>query len=262
MDDYVHWRERMTSVPGYRAPSVARALKILEVVAQAGEGLGISDLARKLDISKGTVSGICSQLESQGALVREPVNKRYLLGPFVAALAGMDPVYARLKRAARPELSSLRDDLGESFFMGVAAGRHVTVVEAKEAPGVMGISAGPGTKLPLCAGAVGKALLADPGLNWQEKQLEKKLKPYTPQSITDPEVYERELEKVRRDGFALEQNEFLTGVWGVAVSLGESAGVPAAVWSVGFTSSLRPGSLERVCRGLVRARANILAELA
>ena len=252
----------MSSLQGYRAPSVAKALKILEVVAQAGEGLGISDLARKLDISKGTVSGICAQLESQGALVREPLSKRYLLGPFVAALAGRDPVYARLKRAARPELASLRDELNESFFLGVAAGRHVTVVEAREAPGVMGISAGPGTKLPLCAGAVGKALLADPGLTWQEKQLEKKLKAYTPQSITDQAALEITLEKVRRDGFALEQNEFLTGVWGAAVSLGEATGVPAAMWSVGFTSSLKPGRLEKVAQGLLRARANILAELA
>ena len=108
---------------------------------------------------------------------------------------------------------------------------------------------------------MGKALLADPELTWQEKQLEKILKAYTPQSITDAKAYERELEEVRRRGFALEQNEFLTGVWGVAVSLGEAAGVPAAIWSVGFTSSLKPGVLEKIAQGLVRARANILAEL-
>lgn len=248
----------MTTASGYRAPSVGRALKILELVAESDQGLGISELARLLEISKGTVFGLCSQLESGGALTRDAGTKRYGLGPLVATLAGRGFVHARLREAAGPELTRLRDDLGESVFLGVMGRGEVTVVDSREPAGVIGISAGPGARLPITTGAVGKVLLAGLPPAEVDRILAGGLKAFTPHSITDPEEYRRQLHQVRRMGYAVEQDEYLLGVWGAAVGLGAQGGMPAVMWSIGFTSALKPGGLEEVADQLQRGRVRIM----
>ncbi len=247
----------MDSPKGYQAPSVARALAILELVADSSQGLGISELARRLEISKGTVSGICAQLEARGALLRDPVSKRYLLGPLVATLASRGQVYHRLREVAAPELARLRDELNESVFLGVASRQHITVVEARQPAGVIGISAGPGTQLPVTAGAVGKVFLAGLPPAVCEHIIAQGIPAHTPRTVTDPQALHRQLEAIRRQGYAVEQDEYLLGVWGVAVNLGMEGGLPAAIWSAGFTSSLAPGRLEQIAAALLDAAQRI-----
>ncbi|MBI5522120.1 MAG: IclR family transcriptional regulator [Desulfarculus sp.] len=245
----------------YRAPSVGRALKILEMVAESHGGLGISDLARMLGISKGTVFGLCQQLEDHGALTRDPVSKRYGLGPLVATLAGRGFVHARLRDLAGPELTRLRDELKESVFLGVLGRGEVTVVDDRQPPGVIRIAAGPGTRLPLTAGAVGKVFLASLPPARLEQVMAQGLKAHTPHTITDPQAFRQQVEQVRRQGYALESDEYLVGVWGVAVPLGAQAGLPAALWSVGFTSALAPGRLEKIAASLRQAAQRLAQAL-
>ena len=247
----------MTSSTTYKAPSVGRALKILELVAESTGGLGISELARLLAISKGTVFGLCQQLEAGGALIRDPLNKRYGLGPLVATLAGRGFVHAHLRDAAGPELTRLRDELKESVFLGVVGRGEVTVVDTRQPPGVIRIAAGPGTRLPLTAGAVGKVFLAGMPPAMVDQLLAQGLRPHTPHTTTDPQAFRQQLEEVRRQGYAMERDEYLLGVWGVAVPLGAQAGLPASLWSIGFTSALTPGHLEKVAQALTQAARRI-----
>lgn len=247
----------MPQPPAYRAPSVGRALKILEMVAESQGGLGISDLARRLELSKGTVFGLCRQLEEGGALVRDQASKRYALGPLVATLAGRGFVRARLREAAGPELALLRDQLGESIFLGVLGRNEITVIDTRQPSGVIRIAAGPGTRLPLTAGAVGKVFLAGLTPARLERILEAGLAPYTARAATDRQEYMEQLAQVRRQGYAVEEEEYLPGVWGVAVALGAAGGLPAALWSVGFTSTLAPGRLEQMALALMRSARRI-----
>lgn len=243
----------MPPVSVYRAPSVGRALAILDLVAQENGGLGISDLARRLELSKGTVFGLCQQLESGGALSRDPASKRYLLGPLISTLAGRGLVHARLREAAGPELTRLCDQLKESVFLGVLGRGEVTVVEARQPAGLVRIAAGPGTRLPLTVGAVGKVFLAGLPPARLDAILDQGLPAHTPQTVTDPQVYRRQLEEVRRQGYCLERDEYLTGVWGAAAPLGAEAGLPAAIYSIGFTSGLSDGRLEEIAQSLTQA---------
>lgn len=251
----------MQGAGGYQAPSVGRALRVLELVAGSQGGLGISELARLMNISKGTVSGICAQLEHKSALVRDPGTKRYALGPLIPSLAGQGRAYQRLQRAAGPELGALRDRLNESVFLGVSAGDRVAILEARQPNGVVGVAAGPGTSLPITAGAVGKVFMAGMLPKTLERVLALGLRAYTPQSITDPQRLMAELQSIREKGYALEREEYLAGVWGAAAGLGYGAGIPAAVWVVGFTSSLQDGAMENAARALLEASGRIRQHL-
>ncbi|CAO0823167.1 IclR family transcriptional regulator [Desulfarculales bacterium] len=247
----------MPTTTAYRAPSVRRALKILELVAESSSGLGISELARLLAISKGTVFGLCQQLEDGGALARDPLTKRYCLGSLIATLAGRGFVHARLRNVAGPELTRLRDELKESVFLGVWGRGEVTVVDTRQPPGVIRITAGPGTRLPFTAGAVDKVFLAGLAPATLEQILAQGLKAHTPHTVVDLELFRQQVEQVRRQGHALERDEYLLGVWSVAVPLKAQAGLPAALWSVGFTSTLTPGRLEKIAASLAQAARRI-----
>lgn len=251
----------MASAQKYRAPSVKRALDLLELVAKSSQGLGISELARRLNISKGTVFGILNQLEERGVLVRGPVGKNYSLGPWLNALSSQGQAYIRLREVCGPEMHRLREELNQSIFMGVATRKGVTVLEARQAAGVIGISAGPGTRLPLSVGAVGKVFLAGlPDLE-VNRVLEKGLKEYTPHTITDPDILKKQLSNIRSRGYAIEENEYLMGVWAAAASLGSSQGLPAALWSVGFIGDLAPKNLDDLGLSLHKAAGRIIALL-
>ena len=246
----------------YRAPSVSRALKILELTAQSPNGLGISQLARSLSISKGTVFGLCAQLEAGGALVRDPVSKRFSLGPFLSVLASRGLFQEELRELAGPEMTRVAESLGESVFLGVLAGERVTVIDSREPPTRLGIAAGPGTRLPLTAGAVGKVFLAAFTPADLERVLAKGLPSHTPHTITDPAKLRQQLDQVRRQGYSTERDEYLLGVWGAAAGLGMvRGGVSAALWVVGFTTALKDGGLDHAARALLRARKRILAAL-
>ena len=247
----------MATSQGYRAPSVGRALTILELVAESTQGLGISEISRRMEISKGTVSGLCSQLESGGALTRDPETKRYGLGPLISTLAGRGFVHARLKELAGPEMTGLRDELGESIFLGVLSRGEINVVEARQPAGVIGISAGPGTRLPLTAGAVGKVFMAGMPPAAVERIIAQGIPRHTPHTITDPAQVLAQLSHVRTMGYAIETDEYLLGVWGAAVPLGAQGGLPAALWSIGFASGLTPGRLEKIAEALKSARRRI-----
>ncbi|MBU1154234.1 MAG: IclR family transcriptional regulator [Proteobacteria bacterium] len=251
----------MPAQTGYRAPSVGRALKILELVAQSRDGIGISELSRHLGISKGTVFGLCKQLEAGGALSRDPSSKRYGLGPLVATLARRGFAQASLRDAAGPEMTRLCSRLDESVFLGVMGRGEVMVVEARQPPEQIRISAGPGTRLPLLAGAVGKVFLAGQPPAVVDKILAQGLPRHTPNSVVDLDQYLQQLEQVREQGYAVEQDEYLNGIWGVAVLVGSSGGLASALYVVGFTSSLTPGHLDEVVRETMESARSIRQNL-
>lgn len=251
----------MVKDSGYQAPSVGRALKILEMVAESQRGLGISELSRRLEISKGTVFGICRQLEAGGALSRDPGSKRYGLGPLLPTLARRGFAQASLRDAAGPEMTRLCSQLGESVFLGVMGRGETIVLEARQPPDKIRISAGPGTRLPILAGAVGKVFLASlPPVRAQEI-LARGMPSFTDKSIIDAPLYLAQLEQVRRDGLAVEQGEFISGMWGVASALGVCGGLPAALYVVGFESTLQSGRLEMVAQAVADSARSIMAQL-
>ena len=64
----------------YGAPSVKKAFAILSAISSSKEGLGVSELARGLNMAKSTVHGMTLALEEVGAVIRDPQTKRYKLG--------------------------------------------------------------------------------------------------------------------------------------------------------------------------------------
>ena len=140
----------------YSAPSVKKAFKILNAISDTSNGLGISDLSKKLKIGKSTVHGITTALEEMGVLIRDPFYKRYTIGYSLLELCRTAYRKIELKELARKPMETLMEKVGETVFLGILNGDHVTIVDMVESRNEMKIPSPPGTRLPLLAGPPGE----------------------------------------------------------------------------------------------------------
>jgi DNA-binding IclR family transcriptional regulator len=231
----------------YKAPIVKKAFQVLRLIARKPNGLTLSDVARELEIGKSTVHGIVSALEEEGALMREPRTKKFTLGVTLVELGRSTHARIDLKDAARPFMEELMAQIQESVFLGVRNVDHVTVLDIVESTQNLKITSPVGTTIPLLAGATGKLFLAA----MPEKQVTellriKGLPRYTAHTITDQRRYLQEIRKVRRDGVAFDDEEYISGVR-AAAALIKTGGQPvSAIWVVGFKPSMSDEKMQQL----------------
>ena len=234
---------------GYFAPSVKKAFKILYAITETSNGLGISDLSKKLKIGKSTVHGITSVLEEMGVLVRDPLYKRYTVGYSLLELCRTVYTKIELKDLARKPMETLMEKVGETVFLGVLNGDHITIVDTVESQNEMKITSPPGTRLPLLAGATGRVLLSQIENEKAKEMIQKKgLVRYTSKTVMDHRQFLKEVEQARKQGYAVDDEEYMAGVRAVAAPLPWASSPPAALWVVGFSSTLDDQKIKTVIR--------------
>ena len=235
----------------YSAPSVKKAFRILYAVSESSNGLGISDLSKKLKIGKSTVHGITSALEEVGVLVRDPNYKRYTIGYSLLELCRTAYLRIELKDLARRPMEKLMEAVGETVFLGVLNDDHITIVEMIASHNEMKITSPPGTRLPLFAGAAGRAILSQVEPDKAKEIIKNKgLFRYTSKTVTDQRQFFKEVRQVRERGYALDDEEYIPGVRAVAAPLPFASSPPAALWVVGFTSTLDDHKVKTVIRAI------------
>lgn len=247
----------------YQAPSVKKAFQILGLLADNPHSMGISELAKRMGISKGTVHGITAALEDLGAIIRDPGTKRYTLGLTLFELGRKAYFQIDLNELARPIMDALMEKTQESVFLGVLSVDHITILDIAESPQELKITSPIGTTLLLTAGAAGKVFLA---AMKEEKVLEiirqKGLPQYTQKSITDPVQYMAELRHVKERQYATDDEEYIMGVRAVAAPIQGGRDQMAAIWVVGFKASLDDEKMERLAKEIKKAVAEINGRIA
>lgn len=238
----------------YRAPTVTKAFEMLKAISRAKRGLGISELAKKLKISKGTVYGVTLALEEMGAVVRDPLTKKFSIGYAIVEMGTRGLAQMPLREAAGGPMRRLAEETEESVFLGVLQGEHVLIVDMVESSKDLKITSPTGTKLPLSAGATGKLFLAHMTRSDALKYLKTRgLKEYTKNSITDLERYTKQLDEVLKLGYAIDSEEYLQGVRAVAARIKTQNHPQVAIWTVGFSSSITDEKLEHIIEQTLKA---------
>lgn len=244
------------------APMVERAFRVLDLVSAAEDGLTLSELARALNVSKGSMHGLLKTLENTGAL-EQFGERNYMLGPRIYDLARNYVSHAGLRRFALPAMHRLAEQLGETVFLGRVEARGVRIIETvmneNEQAGLR-ISAPRGTRVHLLAGATGRVVLA----NWSASERAAFLKQhalphFTEHSITDPTALLKAVEQTRSSGVGIDRGEYLEGVNAVAASLhGPTRELLALLWIVGFASRFNGSALIRAA-DLLRLEAEAIS---
>ena len=223
----------------YEAPSVKKAFAILGAISASKDGLGVSELAKRLKMAKSTVHGMGSALEEVGAVMRDPLTKKYKLGFTLLEIGRSAYAQIDLTSSARPVIEDLMEKTQASIFLGILNADRITILDTVESKQDFKITAPVGSTVPLLAGAVGKVFLA----SMEEERAAaivnlKGLPRFTDNSIFDVQHYLKELAQVREKGFAVDDEEYMMGVWAVASPLQGLGQLRSAIWAVGIKASL------------------------
>jgi IclR family KDG regulon transcriptional repressor len=242
----------------YGAPSVKKAFGILGAISSSKDGLGVSELAKILRMAKSTVHGMTSALEEVGAVMRDPLTKKYKLGFTLLEIGRSAYAQIDLKSSARPVIEHLMEKTQASVFLGILMDGHVTILDIVESRQDLKITAPVGSTVPLFAGAVGKVFLA----SMREEQAagiikSKGLPRFTVNSIVDTKLYFNELVQVREKGYAVDDEEYILGVWAVASPLTGLGQLRSAIWAVGFKASLDEKKMKSIARETQKAAKTI-----
>lgn len=222
------------------APMVDRAFQMLDLLAAREEGYRLSELARALGMSKGSMHGLLKTMEQRG-VVELDGDRRYLLGPRIYDLAQTYIRRGGLRGLALPAMRRLAARSGETVFLGQVesdAVRIVELVDMLSEQAALRVAARRGTRIHLLAGATGRVVLASWPIARREEYLRAHALPrFTEHSITTPEAYLAVVEETLRTGIGEEREEYLMGVNAVAAGIpGLSGEVSALLWISGFSN--------------------------
>jgi DNA-binding IclR family transcriptional regulator len=184
-----------------------KTLDILETIHDGRSGLGLADLARALSLPKPTAYRIVATLESRGYLARNQ-NGHYQMTRKLFDLQPDETEEQLLLRAARPMMERLVESCRETVNLGVLDAGEVVVISTVESPQSIRMSSKVGNRRHLHSTALGKVLLS--GLLAKEVQRLIRIQGLprlTPRTIVSRQGLTAELELVRKQGYALDNEE-------------------------------------------------------
>jgi len=242
--------------------SVERALDVLRAVAESRAEPGLSDLADGLGLHKTTVFRLLGALERAEFVVRDDERQRYQLGPALFRLASQARRATGLHEAARPELEALAHDVGETATLEVLVGDEVLILDEVHGRFLVGGSPEVGMRWPAHATSTGKVLLAavasegDRRPDATRRPSTARLARLGPHTITSRAALERELAKVRRDGYAVGMEELEPGFVAIGAPVRNAHGRTVAAVSVGGPKTRLGGARLRTAATRVRQAAD------
>jgi DNA-binding IclR family transcriptional regulator len=242
-----------TTGNGAGLQSVRRALRSLELIAEAGE-LGVTELGRRLGVHKATASRLAATLAERGLLERDPGTERYRLGFGLIRLAGAAMAGLDLVSSARTTLEDLAERTHETVTIGVVSGDDVVSVDQVTGTRSIVSVSWVGKRTPLHTTSTGKVLLAFMPEEEREHRLSVPLERATKRSITDANALRTQLEEIRRRGYAQTLEELEEGLNAVAAPVRQADGEVVAALSVsGPAFRVRPVDLPRLGRLTIEA---------
>ena len=245
--------------------SLERLITILDAFAglRALDGketgpLGVSELSRGLEISKGTISRYLRRLEEVGVLQRLP-DRRYVLGSRVYAWGQAATPGSDVKRWAHVAMEHLAGEFKETVSLFVRQGDEAICIEQVDGLFPIRLSAAVGRHLPLHVGASPRLLLAFAPDEEREAFLRREPFPVlAPATMTEAAALRQAIDETRRLGYVLSESESDEGAVGVAAPIRDAGGVVQAALSIaGPATRIVGAQREAVIAGVCDAAATI-----
>lgn len=217
----------------YRVQVLDRTVGILQALADAHTDLGPVEIAQRLSLHKSTIHRLLASLERYGYICRQPVTGKYGLGLKLFELGSRAVARLNLDAHARPVLEELVAETGETAHLAVMdRGQMVSVVFA-ESPRTVRTPATVGRRTPVHCTAVGKAMLASLPQPALAAVLDHQtLQAYTRKTLTTRAALVRDLERIRKRGYAVDDEEIEDGLRCVGAAVRNHSGNAVASISI------------------------------
>jgi IclR family transcriptional regulator, acetate operon repressor len=202
-----------------------RLFALLELIAAKDQLVSLQGLVEEAGIPKPTLHRMLQQLEAAGLLIRQSDGRQYGTGARLRQLAENLLLNATHHGARHAVLRHVVAQLGESCNITTLSGNEVVYLDRVETPEPLRIYLRPGSRVPVHCSASGKMILSQMSPAQRRKLLaHAPLEKYTPNTVTDLGLLEEEFKRIRHDGFAVDDEEFLPGLVCVAVLVPNETG--------------------------------------
>ena len=241
-------------LPQYPIESVDNALRLLLLLGERSE-IRMTEASKYLGVASSTAHRLLAMLQYRGFIRQDPASKVYLPGPALTGVAFAVLARLDIPTTAAPILRRLSEELRETVHVGVLDGRSVRFVAALESPAAVRVASRLGRVMPAHCTSTGKAMLATLSLTELHSLYpDERLEQVTPLSIHSRSELERQLDRVRKDGYAVNREESEEGVASVAVAVPTSApGMRLALNASAPKHQLPPGKVKSIARVLASA---------
>lgn len=240
----------------YKVPNLEKGIAVLEYLSLYPQGETLQNIKSNLDISQTTAYRILNTLVRLDYLNYSEESKRYILSRKLLVLGFRSLNEHNLLETVLPRLRELRDKTGETACFGVLGDEKGIFIEQAQGNQTFRFVLSPGKPFELHCSAPGKAIMAYLSNAVRDRYLSfMKFTRYNSQTITTPEAYLKELEKVYKLGYAVDNEEELTGVVCVGAPLLNYRGHPCgAIWI--------SGPKDRLSKEIIRTTAMCIKEIA
>ena len=202
-----------------------RPLLLLETLSQQHSGISLSALAERLGLPKASVMRLLHALQGQAYVMRDPGTSVFTLGPRAAALGLRTLHAASVAHRYRPLLSALVQRLGETCNLTTREGAQVLYIDRVETTEPLRMTLPPGSRVPLHCTASGKLFLSQmpaPDCQALVEGLARERK--TAHTHTSVAALMAEIERTRKRGIGVDNEEFINGMVAIAIPVRDAQG--------------------------------------
>lgn len=226
--------------------SVQTALRVFEVVAKS-ESVGVSEVARHLDISKSTAQRCLRALHGEGwiKVADTAGTTRWAITSKAFSLGQRVAEQGRLREMALPVMRKLWDAVHEAVHLTVVEGRKAVLIETQDSPDAIRVQLPRGAWAPLHVIPSGKVLLAYASEEFREEYLRDGLTPLSETTVTDPKQMRKDLDQVRHQGWSVVVDELVKGASGLAAPVFDRNGHVVAALAITLLTARFPASVRK-----------------
>ncbi len=239
-----------------------RLFSLLEIIARKDQFFSLQSLVEELGLPKPTLHRMLQQLEGAGIIARDGDGRQYSSGLRLRRMAENLLLNNTVHGARHAVLRQLVEEVGESCNITTCSGDEVLYLDRVETMAPLRFYLRPGSRVPLHCSASGKLFLA------QMTQLQRRrllahapLARYTEKTLTTPDEVEREIERVRRNGYAKDDEEFLPGLLCVGVIVPAAQGKSNMAVAIQAPIMRMTADRSLLCLPSLRRAAKALAEI-
>jgi IclR family acetate operon transcriptional repressor len=212
--------------------SVAKAFSIIEILASCAEsGISLTELSTLLNMPKSTAYRYLATLLELHLAERGDTD-RFRLGTKVIELAGSFLASSDIRKESEPILEEMAEKTGETVHLAVPSGSEVVYIAKLESKYTIGMASHIGTRLPMRCTALGKSILAFSGPDLIQAVFSEPPQSHTPDTITSNEALKAELDLIRTQGFAIDNQENEVGICCVGAPILDYTGRAIAAMSI------------------------------
>ena len=228
---------------------ISKVLLILEALQNSSVGLGLKAICDVTGINKSTAHRFVKHLEREGYLLRTEAGA-YLIGPRLAQMSSCANSSATLQAVTRPILADLWRSTQETVNLGMLDHSTLLYVDVMESPHEFRLVSRIGTRRSVHATALGKVLTAFLPASEYERVLSSVVfQRLTPKTISNATQLRAELDKVRRQGYAVDDEEALLGCRCVSAPILSNEKIAIGALSVsGPVTRVTPSQVQALAR--------------